>query len=106
MSMIAELKKSVQYMKDPNVATWKKIVAIGAAGAYVAMPVDVVPDLIPILGQMDDVAVITLLSKGFNKLAEMDLQKNVEHSQQNVYDRLYNMNTQSPNVALEYDMRR
>jgi len=38
-----------------------RLMATGAAGAYAISPIDFVPDFIPVLGQMDDVAVLLLL---------------------------------------------
>jgi uncharacterized membrane protein YkvA (DUF1232 family) len=43
-------------MRDPRVPTRSKALA-GAALAYVASPIDLVPDLIPVLGRSDDVFV-------------------------------------------------
>ena len=41
-------------MRDPRVPARSKAMA-GAALAYVASPIDLVPDLIPVLGKSDDV---------------------------------------------------
>lgn len=38
-----------------------RVMATGAAGAYALSPIDFIPDFIPVLGQMDDVAVLLLL---------------------------------------------
>ena len=38
-----------------------RLLATGAAGAYAISPIDLIPDFIPVLGQMDDVAVLLLL---------------------------------------------
>jgi hypothetical protein len=38
-----------------------RLLATGAAGAYAISPIDFIPDFIPVLGQMDDVAVLLLL---------------------------------------------
>lgn len=38
-----------------------RLMATGAAGAYALSPIDFIPDFIPVLGQMDDVAVLLLL---------------------------------------------
>lgn len=43
-------------MRDPRVPARSKAMA-GAALAYVASPIDLVPDLIPVLGKSDDVFV-------------------------------------------------
>jgi uncharacterized membrane protein YkvA (DUF1232 family) len=43
-------------MRDPRVPARSKALA-GAALAYVASPIDLVPDLVPVLGRSDDVFV-------------------------------------------------
>ncbi|HUQ41597.1 MAG TPA: YkvA family protein [Candidatus Limnocylindrales bacterium] len=45
--------------RDPRVPTQQKLV-LGAIAAYLAFPIDIVPDFIPVIGQMDDVAVLLL----------------------------------------------
>jgi uncharacterized membrane protein YkvA (DUF1232 family) len=44
---------------DPRVEWWRKAVLI-AAIVYLASPIDIVPDFIPIAGQVDDVIVMAL----------------------------------------------
>jgi len=39
----------------------KRIALSALGGAYVLSPVDLIPDIIPVLGQMDDLAVILLM---------------------------------------------
>ncbi|HUH28046.1 YkvA family protein [Gelidibacter sp.] len=46
-------------IKDPNAAWASKASAIGAL-LYVISPIDAIPDLIPVIGLMDDVGVIAL----------------------------------------------
>ena len=45
--------------RDPRVARRHKAMLIGVAG-YLAMPVDLVPDFIPIAGQLDDAVLVAL----------------------------------------------
>lgn len=53
--------------RDPRVSLLAKGVLIAAA-AYLALPVDLVPDLVPVLGQLDDIAVLIGACKLFIQL--------------------------------------
>lgn len=44
---------------DPAVSRWRKA-ALGAGVAYLASPIDLVPGLIPVAGQLDDLAAALL----------------------------------------------
>jgi len=46
-------------LRDPRVPLRSKALIAGAA-AYVASPIDLIPDFIPVIGRMDDAAVIVL----------------------------------------------
>src|SRR5881628_2715073 len=46
-------------MRDPRVPRRRKLLLVGLV-AYLALPFDLVPDFIPIAGQLDDVIVVTL----------------------------------------------
>ncbi|MFQ5555761.1 MAG: YkvA family protein [Acidimicrobiia bacterium] len=46
-------------LRDPKVPRRRKIVA-GVVAAYVVSPIDLIPDVIPVLGQIDDVLVVAL----------------------------------------------
>jgi len=48
-------------------------VAIGAAVAYAAMPIDLIPDWIPILGHLDDLIVVPALVYFGMKLVPTDV---------------------------------
>jgi uncharacterized membrane protein YkvA (DUF1232 family) len=56
-------------MGDPRVATTMKLVLPVLAVLYVLSPVDLIPDVIPVLGQMDDLAILALAVKLFVSLA-------------------------------------
>ena len=44
---------------DPRVPALDKVL-LGVAAAYVAMPIDLIPDFIPFIGQVDDVFILVL----------------------------------------------
>ncbi len=43
--------------RDPRVPMQQKIV-LGGIAAYLAFPIDIIPDFIPVIGQLDDLAVL------------------------------------------------
>ncbi|MEN6388640.1 MAG: YkvA family protein [Candidatus Cryosericum sp.] len=47
-------------LKDPRIPRISKWL-LGAALAYLASPVDIVPDFIPVLGQLDDLVIVPML---------------------------------------------
>ena len=47
-------------LADPRVPRRHKL-ALGALVAYLAMPIDLVPDFIPVAGQLDDVILLALV---------------------------------------------
>ncbi len=55
--------------RDPNVSPLVRfgIPLIGLV--YIISPIDIIPDVVPVLGQMDDVAVLMLLTQLFISLA-------------------------------------
>ncbi len=53
---------------DRRVGVLPRLVLLAAA-AYVALPADIVPDLAPVLGQMDDLTLLVLAVRSFLALA-------------------------------------
>lgn len=49
---------------DRRVPLWPKAVLVGAL-AYVASPVDLISDLVPLIGQLDDLALLALVGRMF-----------------------------------------
>jgi uncharacterized membrane protein YkvA (DUF1232 family) len=47
-------------LADSSVAWWRKALVAGLV-AYLAMPIDLVPDYIPIAGQLDDAIIVALV---------------------------------------------
>jgi uncharacterized membrane protein YkvA (DUF1232 family) len=45
------------YFRDEQVSGWRKFVVVGAL-AYVLLPLDLIPDLVPILGWLDDIGAV------------------------------------------------
>jgi uncharacterized membrane protein YkvA (DUF1232 family) len=49
----------LELLRDPRVPLRSKVVIAGAA-AYIVSPIDLIPDIIPVIGRMDDAAVLVL----------------------------------------------
>jgi uncharacterized membrane protein YkvA (DUF1232 family) len=50
-------------LRDPRVPRrWK--LALGALAAYLAFPLDLVPDFIPVAGQLDDAILVAVVLRG------------------------------------------
>jgi uncharacterized membrane protein YkvA (DUF1232 family) len=58
---------------DPRVSFLLKAMAPVLGLAYFIMPIDLLPDLIPVLGQLDEIAVFLLLMRLFISLAPPEL---------------------------------
>lgn len=49
--------RALRYFRDPIVPLWRKSIALLAV-AYVVFPFDAIPDVIPVLGWLDDLGVL------------------------------------------------
>ena len=55
-------------VRDPRVPLYIKIIP-ALATVYLVMPVDLIPGFLPIIGQLDDLAILTLALQAFVRLA-------------------------------------
>ena len=76
-SLLAELARSARLvwrlLRDPRVATITKVVVPVLTAAYVLSPVDFLPDVVPALGQLDDLAILLLGTRLFIELCPPDI---------------------------------
>ncbi|MCL5257062.1 MAG: DUF1232 domain-containing protein [Chloroflexi bacterium] len=47
-------------LRDPRVPKWLRMFIPGAVIAYVILPVDLIPDFVPVIGQADDLTAVLL----------------------------------------------
>lgn len=59
-------------LKDPEVPIYLKLLPL-AAVAYVIFPLDLVPDLMPLLGQVDDISALLLGAKLFIEMSPQEV---------------------------------
>jgi uncharacterized membrane protein YkvA (DUF1232 family) len=66
------IRAVVGLARDPSLPRTAKI-ALGAAALYLASPVDLVPDFIPVLGYVDDLLLAAILLDGILNFADRAL---------------------------------
>jgi uncharacterized membrane protein YkvA (DUF1232 family) len=66
------LKLAANLARDPNVSKRVKAL-VGAGGAYAISPIDLVPGIIPVAGQIDDVLVLLLALRAAIRLCPEEL---------------------------------
>ena len=62
--LLWSLLKDYYNKQYPN-APWKLVASIGFAVAYLVSPIDVIPDVLPVVGFVDDASVFALVIKAF-----------------------------------------
>lgn len=63
--VVRNARLSWRLFRDPRVSNITKLIIPGLAAAYLLFPVDLIPDVFPVAGQLDDLAVILLGMKFF-----------------------------------------
>jgi|APLak6261679142_1056127.scaffolds.fasta_scaffold00002_153 uncharacterized membrane protein YkvA (DUF1232 family) len=48
-----------RYVRSPRVARWKKVLGVLAV-LYAVLPVDLIPDVVPFFGWLDDIGFLTV----------------------------------------------
>ena len=59
LGAIERLRLGWRLLRDPRIPTWPKLL-VPLAVLYVISPIDVIPDFLLVLGQVDDISVIGL----------------------------------------------
>ena len=62
ISFAKDIRALYRYMKDPDVAWYRKSIVVGAL-VYFISPIDAIPDILPLVGYLDDLGVIAALLK-------------------------------------------
>jgi uncharacterized membrane protein YkvA (DUF1232 family) len=57
------LRLAWRLLRDHRVSPFIKLLIPGLALVYVLFPIDVAPDLLPLLGQLDDLAILILAAR-------------------------------------------
>ena len=70
-TVLARIRLTWRLLREPGVAILAKLLPLLAV-LYVVFPLDFVPDLIPVLGQLDALGVIVLGMEAFVRLCPQD----------------------------------
>jgi uncharacterized membrane protein YkvA (DUF1232 family) len=66
-TLLSHLRLALRLLREPSVPVLTKVVPL-VTGLYVISPLDFVPDLLPVMGQLDDLSIIVLGLETFLKL--------------------------------------
>lgn len=79
--MVGELTIVWKLVRDNRVPLYTKTIP-GIVLAYLIIPIDVIPDFLPLLGQIDDLAILMLALRLFVRLAPGEVVKSYEQQMQ------------------------
>lgn len=68
----ANVRLATRLLREPRVPTLLKALPI-LGFAYVLSPLDLLPDVLPVLGQVDDLGLILLAIEAFKRLSPTDV---------------------------------
>jgi uncharacterized membrane protein YkvA (DUF1232 family) len=66
-TLLGHLRLAARLVREPRVPLLTKALPFLAA-VYVASPLDFIPDVLPVLGQVDDLGIILVALEGFVRL--------------------------------------
>ncbi len=81
---------------DHRVPTWLKVLIPALVAIYLLSPVDILPDLFPGLGQLDDIAVILLGLKLFIDMSPAEVVRQHLDELRSIRARSYRVITEEP----------
>jgi uncharacterized membrane protein YkvA (DUF1232 family) len=67
-ALSTDIRVAIRLCRDPRVSWWVKAVPL-AAVLYILSPIDLLPDVFPALGQLDDLGVLVVGLKLFLRLS-------------------------------------
>ena len=68
LELVTRVRLWWRLIRDPRVSDILKLLLLGSALFYVFWPADLLPDIVPVLGQVDDALVVLLALRLFEHL--------------------------------------
>jgi uncharacterized membrane protein YkvA (DUF1232 family) len=70
-TLVSHIRVTLRLLREPSVPFIVKLIPVAAAG-YVISPLDFVPDILPIIGQLDDIGIVFIALEAFLRVAPVD----------------------------------
>jgi len=71
-TLVSHVRVTLRLLREPRVPLLLKLIPVLAAG-YVISPLDFVPDVFPIVGQLDDLGIIFVALEAFLRITPADV---------------------------------
>lgn len=69
---ITQLRLTWRLIRDPRVPLWAKVIPFITLG-YILLPIDFIPDVLPIIGQIDDLGLLLAGMRLFEAVSPDDV---------------------------------
>lgn len=66
-AILNQISLTWKLIRDPRVPLWAKAIPVVAV-LYVLSPIDVLPDIIPVIGQLDDLGIVLAAMRMFESV--------------------------------------
>src|SRR6266481_5233370 len=70
-TLVSHVRVTLRLLREPRVPFAFKLIPVLAAG-YVISPLDFVPDVLPIIGQLDDIGIVFIALETFLRFSPVD----------------------------------
>ena len=70
-TLVSHVRVSIRLLREPRVPLIFKMIPLLAAG-YVISPLDFIPDVLPIIGQLDDLGIVFIALEAFLRVSPTD----------------------------------
>jgi uncharacterized membrane protein YkvA (DUF1232 family) len=70
-TLVENVRLAVRLMREPRVPWWIKAI-LPTAAVYVVSPIDIIPDFMPVIGELDDLGLVVMALILFLRLCPTD----------------------------------
>jgi len=70
-TLLSHIRVSLRLLREPSVPLIFKLIPVAAA-AYVISPLDFIPDVLPVIGQLDDLGIVFIALEAFIRVAPVE----------------------------------